>query len=47
MKVEISPDDTKTYVADDRGRITLGAAYKNRHVEIAILDDGSGQQEDS
>jgi len=38
MKVEVSATDIDELQADDRGRVTLGAQYKNEKVTVAVLE---------
>jgi len=38
MKVNIDADDVQKKTTDDRGRFYLGSKYKDKEVEIAILD---------
>lgn len=38
VEIEIDPDDISKVKADDRGRVTLGAEYKEKTVSVAILE---------
>jgi len=39
IKVEIEPEEIVEKTADDRGRITLGADYKNQDVKLLIVSN--------
>lgn len=46
MQLELDDfDHIKTYKADDRGRVTLGADYAGKEVKVVVVgvEDGDGE----
>lgn len=47
MKVHVSKDDVVEGKTDERGRVYLGKAYADKHVEVAVLEARDDAQEGS